>query len=94
MPVKEDMGKAIQATGKSAPGLDGIPYLACRQSGDLVRDILHGAAMGMTSEDMGQTLEYLCFGRGVGAKGVNLGNMVFLHKMPLEILFLVTSGPS
>jgi len=82
IPDKEDMSKTIKHTGKSAPGPDGIPYLAWRLLGDLARDVLFRAAIDMSDNDIGGSLEEISFGKEMGVEGFNLGNMIFLPKKP------------
>ena len=82
IPGRDDMSKTIKHTGKSAPGPDGIPYLAWRLLGDLARDVLHRAAIFMYENDIGASLEEIAFGKEMGVEGFNLGNMVFLPKKP------------
>ena len=82
IPGKDSMSKNIGRTGKSAPGPDGIPYLAWRLLGDLASDVLYRAAMFMYENDIGASLEESAFGKEMGVEGFNLGNMVFLPKKP------------
>jgi hypothetical protein len=82
LPSEADMMKTIRRSGKSAPGPDGIPYLAWRRLGQLGQDVLFAAAQAMTTGDLHDHLDGTGFEGEIGSNGFNLGNMVFLPKKP------------
>ena len=74
------MVTAIQATGRSAPGPDGIPYAAWRHLGQLGIDCLYEEAQVLTSGDMDNLLCQMDPAGGAHSHTFNQGNMVFLPK--------------
>jgi len=83
IPDVEDMRRTIKCSGKSAPGPDGIPYLAWRRLGNLGLDVLFEAAKALTDDGLHEQLNSIGFEGEVGSNGFNLGNMVFLPKKPM-----------
>ena len=70
-------------SGQSAPGPDGIPYIAWRRSGDLASQILYDAAEALQSD---QAIDYLqaMHGNDTREEGhsFNLGLLICLGKKP------------
>jgi len=74
------MRRAIQKSSKSAPGPDGIPYLAWKRLGLLGEDILLEVARFLGESEVSECSQVLGeFGSHL-ADSFNLGNMVFLPK--------------
>ena len=80
---RKDIAKAIKTSGQSAPGPDGIPYIAWRKSGDLATQILHDAATALQS-DQAITLLQEIHGDDTRPENheFNLGLLICLGKKP------------
>lgn len=55
--AEEDIAQALELSGNTAPGPDGIPYKAWRALGNLGVDVLHGAAQALAQTTAQDTLK-------------------------------------
>ena len=77
---QDDISSAISCTSTSAPGPDGIPYVAWRRLGSLGCDVLFEAAQVLEAEDGRRHLEDACPLDENGQSDFNAATMVFLPK--------------
>ena len=78
----EHVVRAIKLAPKTAPGPDGIPYLAWKRLGDFGADILFHAVGRLGEHDAHSALCGMAGASGEDDHDFNLGNMVFLPKKP------------
>ena len=80
---RSDIKKAVRISGNSAPGPDGIPYIAWRHSGDLAVQALQDAATALQSEQ-GINLLQEMHGNDLRPEGhsFNEGLLICLGKKP------------
>ena len=80
---RKDISKAIKISGHSAPGPDGIPYAAWKQSGEVALQVLDDAATALQSNDATSFLQGM-HGSDVRPEGhsFNLGLLICLGKKP------------
>ena len=80
---RKDINKAIKISGHSAPGPDGIPYIAWKLSGDLATQVLYDAATALQTDDANSLLQHM-HGNDTLAEGhdFNLGLLICLGKKP------------
>ena len=94
IPAEEDMCKTIKASGRSAPGPDGIPYIAWRRLGNLATKVLHAAALDMAERDMQGHLDSISFwGERVVASSTKATWYFCLRRQRASTLSLVTITP-
>jgi hypothetical protein len=77
---RSDVRRAVDASPNSAPGPDGIPFLAWRQLGGLGVDVLHAAMQDITAEGGVGRLERFYSTPEVPGQTFNSSLMVFLPK--------------
>ena len=80
---RKDINKAIKMSGHSAPGPDGIPYLAWKHSGELASQVLQDAAAALQSNEATTYLQRM-HGDDIRPDGhnFNLGLLICLGKKP------------
>ena len=79
---RSDLQRALDQAGRSAPGPDGIPYLAYQKLGSLALDVLWGALRQLSSEDAMEALAAEAAVAGDSPDAFNLGLLAFLPKTP------------
>ena len=80
---RQDIEKAIQQSGKAAPGPDQLPYCVWKKLGDIGVDILWSSARALGRDDAEQLLRSAYFDTSEeGRHDFNLGKLVCLPKKP------------
>ena len=80
-PTRDDVRSAVEASPNSAPGPDGLPFLAWRVLGPLAVDVLHGALQQLASDPGSPELAEFLAGPSAPL-AFNSSIMVLLPKAP------------